>query len=103
MIKNLYSSNPVRLVAVDAMVIMLLLDRLFPVSASATEGGALNNESNDSRQINTPAGPTSSPSEAAGVSHALALRHNTTKASLSELFWPAECLVRPGQRSHQAT
>ncbi len=62
MIKKFYSSNPVRIMAIDVMVITLLLDRLFPVSDSATEGGALYNESIDSRQINIPAGPTSVPS-----------------------------------------
>ncbi len=86
MITKINSTSLVCPLAIVVLVIPQLLDWLSSLSASAAEGGAINNESNYSSQINIPAGPTSIPADAAGVSRILMLRHNTTISSLSENF-----------------
>jgi len=58
----------------------------YVVSASAAAGRVIIYESNYSSQINIAPVQTDISAVAAGVSHFLALRHNTTKASMSENF-----------------
>ncbi len=86
MISKIYSSKLVRPQAISALVMMLLLEGLPSVSALAAEGGAIRYGGNNSSRINIPPDLTDNTPVAAGIPHALAVRHNTTKASLSENF-----------------
>ncbi len=82
---RIYSSKLERPLEIIALTMILLLEGLPTLNASAAEGCVTRYEGNNSSRINTPPGLINNASVAAGVSHALALRHNTTKASVEPL------------------
>ncbi len=84
MINKIYSSNLVRILAIVALAVTLLLEGLSPVSAAAAGSGASSYKGNNASQINNPPDLTTMTSVAAGESLNLALTSDGTNASLSE-------------------